>query len=239
MADHEPIAGRRVAFFGGSFDPPHTGHMAIARAARKALALDTILFAPVGAQPLKPLGSTASFEDRMAMTELATSDEPGMLVSRVDAPRPDGAPNYTIDTLRSVRTCIAADAELFCLIGADSMHGFRHWYRAAEIPFAASLIVASRPGENLENLVSLLPGGIRLETGEVTSQGSGDSALFTYTIVNPSGATASCYVLPGLHVDVSASQIRASKLNGTGSESFLLPKVAEYISEHHLYAEKE
>src|ERR1700678_2533360 len=92
-------AGQRVAFFGGSFDPPHQGHLAVARAAFTALALDTVLFAPVGAQPLKPLGSTANFEDRLAMTRLAVADEPGFAVSLVDVPKPSAAPNYTLDTL--------------------------------------------------------------------------------------------------------------------------------------------
>ena len=63
-----PTCSCRVAFFGGSFDPPHLGHLAVARAARQALRLDRVLFAPVGAQPLKPKGSTASFPDRLAMT---------------------------------------------------------------------------------------------------------------------------------------------------------------------------
>ncbi|MGB7984809.1 MAG: adenylyltransferase/cytidyltransferase family protein, partial [Terracidiphilus sp.] len=62
---NEPLSGQRIAFFGGSFDPPHLGHLAIARAAQAALALDTVLFAPVGAQPLKPLGSTAAFAHRV------------------------------------------------------------------------------------------------------------------------------------------------------------------------------
>src|SRR4051794_33636357 len=68
---HTPGGAQRVAFFGGSFDPPHLGHLAVARAARAALQLDRVLFAPVGAQPLKPQGSTAPFPDRVAMTELA------------------------------------------------------------------------------------------------------------------------------------------------------------------------
>jgi len=81
-------AGRRVAFFGGSFDPPHFGHLAVARAARAALELDAVLFAPVGVQPLKPSGSTASFEDRVAMTRLAIAGEERFEVSLADAPRP-------------------------------------------------------------------------------------------------------------------------------------------------------
>jgi len=71
----------RIAFFGGSFDPPHCGHLTIALAAQSALALDTVLFAPVGAQPLKPDGSTASFEDRVAMTRLAIANEPAFALS--------------------------------------------------------------------------------------------------------------------------------------------------------------
>ena len=97
-----PSSGRRIAFFGGSFDPPHLGHLAVARAAREALGLDTVLFAPVGAQPLKPVGSTASFEDRVAMTELAIAGEPGFAISLADAPKPSGAPNYTLETLQKL-----------------------------------------------------------------------------------------------------------------------------------------
>src|ERR1700723_1724503 len=82
--------GRRIAFFGGSFDPPHLGHLAVARAARDAFHLDTVLFAPVGAQPLKPEGSAASFNDRLAMTRLAIAGEPGFAVSLVDGPKSSG-----------------------------------------------------------------------------------------------------------------------------------------------------
>src|SRR3954451_11386664 len=90
---------RRIAFFGGSFDPPHMGHLGIARAAQALLQLDTVLFTPVGSQPLKPLGSSASFEDRVAMTELAIHGLPNFAISFADAPDPAGEPNYTIDTL--------------------------------------------------------------------------------------------------------------------------------------------
>src|SRR5580698_1179182 len=75
MADRTGSPARRVAFFGGSFDPPHLGHLAIARAARKALELDTVLFAPVGTQPLKAQGATASYQDRLEMTRLAITGE--------------------------------------------------------------------------------------------------------------------------------------------------------------------
>src|SRR6516225_9261164 len=94
---------KRVAFFGGSFDPPHLGHLAVARAARSVLNLDLVFFAPVGAQPLKPLGTSAPFEHRVAMTELAIAGEPAFGVSLLDAPSPSGEPNYTLHTLERLQ----------------------------------------------------------------------------------------------------------------------------------------
>src|ERR1700761_1830491 len=99
----QPCRGGRTAFFGGSFDPPHLGHLAVARAARAALQLDCVLFAPVGAQPLKPHGSTAPFPDRLPMTSLAIAGEPGFEISLADAPTSDQRPNYTLETLGTIR----------------------------------------------------------------------------------------------------------------------------------------
>src|ERR1039458_9462915 len=88
----------RVALFGGTFDPIHRGHLALASAAASAFALDRVLFAPVGRQPLKA-APTAAFADRLEMTRLAVAfaADPRFVVSSVDAPRPNGAPNYTVD----------------------------------------------------------------------------------------------------------------------------------------------
>ena len=144
---------QRVAFFGGSFDPPHLGHLAVARAARDALHLDTCLFAPVGAQPLKPQGSTASFDDRVRMTELAIGAEPASRLSRIDAPGPAGHPNYTLETL-SARAQLSPAWRPFLPDGRRFLSRLAEWHGAAEIPFAASLIVASRPGQSLADLAS-------------------------------------------------------------------------------------
>src|SRR5690348_9743588 len=109
----------RVAFFGGSFDPPHLGHLAVAHAALAAMPLDTVLFAPVGAQPLMPAGSTASFEDRVEMTRLAIANEPAFQLCLADAPRPEGRPNYTLESLQAVKRDLPQDCSLYCLMGAD------------------------------------------------------------------------------------------------------------------------
>ena len=90
----------RIGYFGGSFDPPHRGHLAVASAARDAFALDRVLLAPTARQPLKPGGPVASFEDRLRMTELLCAGQPRLEASAIDGPRPNGEPNYTADTLR-------------------------------------------------------------------------------------------------------------------------------------------
>jgi nicotinate-nucleotide adenylyltransferase len=241
--------GSRVAFFGGSFDPPHSGHLAVARAARAALQLDSVLFAPVGSQPLKPHGSTASFDDRVAMTRLAIAGEPAFAVSHVDAPAPTGRPNYTIDTLERLRAEMPGGGTLFCLMGADSFLGLRQWHRGAEIPFVAPLIVASRPGQPLTDLAAALPPGLSIEPEAAPPDESrpaqparatpGAIELRCLTLRNAAGAAAPFYLLPGLHVDVSASEIRAQARAALGrlpaGHELLPPAVAEYIAAHGLY----
>jgi nicotinate-nucleotide adenylyltransferase len=249
----QSAVGKRVAFFGGSFDPPHFGHLAVARAARAALELDTVLFVPVGAQPLKPMGSTAGFEDRVAMTRLAIAGEGGFEVSLADAPRPSGEPNFTLETLLSLRATIPREGVLFCLMGADSFLGLNGWHRATEIPFVAPLVVASRPGQKLEGMRSALPDGLTLEALPQTAQtefrhqvepastSPARANLEVYLLRNARGESAPFFILPGLEVEISASQVREVIQDQSGAsdplpEIALLPyAVLDYIRAHGLY----
>ncbi|UWZ85447.1 nicotinate (nicotinamide) nucleotide adenylyltransferase [Occallatibacter riparius] len=232
------FGGSRVAFFGGSFDPPHLGHLAVAHAARAALSIDLVLFAPVGAQPLKPKGSSAPFEDRVAMTELAIADEPAFGISLLDAPNPAGAPNYTLHTLRRLQTEMPG-ATIFCLVGADSFLSLRHWYGAAEVPFSASLVVASRPGQKLGDLAASIPVGLTVEPSQPPIPSADrEIELVSYTVRNAQGRTAALYVLPGLDVEISATEIRAQIKAGRPADParpLISPAVARYIREHGLY----
>jgi nicotinate-nucleotide adenylyltransferase len=229
------FGGSRVAFFGGSFDPPHLGHLAIARAAQAALALDTVLFAPVGAQPLKPLGSTAAFAHRLAMTRLAIAEEPGFALSLADAPQPSGAPNYTLETLLALRAELPPGGNLFCLMGADSFATLRRWHRAPEIPFAASLIVASRPGESLADLEVALPAGLTINAAPIFEAVQLRRAILR----NSAGDQTRFYLLPNLAIEISASRIRRqlrASAQAPPLERALLPApVLEYIRTHNLY----
>ncbi len=263
--DLQPIGRPRVAFFGGSFDPPHLGHLEVARAAQAALALDTVLFAPVGEQPLKPQGSTAAFAHRLAMTRLAIAGDPSFAVSLADAPKLSGIPNYTFETLLAIRAQLPPDGVLFCLMGADAFALLGRWHRATEIPFVAPLIVASRPGEQLDDLMSFLPDGLALESTlcqgttsvvpqmqqvvggalapEARPYSEPQIDLRRYTLRDPSGRQSPFYLLPGLDIDISASEIRdrirahaLAASNARTPEPAQLPAaVFDYIRTHGLY----
>jgi nicotinate-nucleotide adenylyltransferase len=243
-------AGSRVAFFGGSFDPPHNGHLAVARAARTGLALDRVLFAPVGAQPLKiqggGQGARASFEDRVAMTRLAIAGEAGFEVSLADAPRTAGtanfSPNYSLETLERLRAELGWDrgagSRLFFLVGADSFFTLRQWHRAAEIPFAASMVVASRPGQRPDELGTALPEGLTLERWAAGDAERGGVRVRAFHVGKESGEAAELYLLPGLNEPASASGLR-EKLRTMGNEAtgegWLPDAVANYVRARGLY----
>jgi nicotinate-nucleotide adenylyltransferase len=220
----------RIAFFGGSFDPPHNGHLAIARAAQQALALDTVLFAPVALQPLKLSGSSSSFEDRSAMTRLAIAHEPHFELSLADAPGAPGAPapNYTAETLTRLRQTLPPATQLYLLLGADSLHTFPHWHRAAEIPFLADLIIASRPNHDLTGLAAKLPSGITIHP----SPGQPNH----YTLSNAHNQRAHLTLLPDLDHKISATELRRQIQGSSSTQPPPIPAaVLQYIRAHRLY----
>lgn len=220
----------RVALFGGTFDPPHRGHVALARLARERLSLDRILVAPVGAQPLKSDAATASFEDRVAMTRLAFAGEAGVEISLVDAPRADGRSNYTLDTLAMVRQELRPDDALFCILGADSLLNIRNWYRAADLLVFCDFIVGARPGFDLSRVEGALPAGISAKA--LPTELAHTQVL---ELKSQDGRGSRLYLLFDLAEDVSATEVRSALRGEANSRSVLNPEVAEYIRVHHLY----
>jgi nicotinate-nucleotide adenylyltransferase len=236
-AERTGVSARRVAFFGGSFDPPHLGHVAVARAARSALDLDMVLFAPVGAQPLKTQTSTAGFEDRVEMTRLAIAAEAGFELSLVDAPKSSGEPNYTLETLQSLRAELGEDGLLFCLVGADSFFGLRKWHRGVDIPFVAPLIVAARPGQKLDEIKTALPPGLAMDDRPMRQETRNGVEVRSFLLTDQAGDPAALYLLPGLDIAISASEIRDGVRSGDAAAGtdLLPPAVADYVRTHGLY----
>ena len=206
----------RVAFFGGTFDPIHRGHLALAWAAANAFSLDRVLFAPVGRQPLKSEAPIATFADRLAMTALgvASAADPRLAVSGIDAPRPDGTPNYTVDTLAALAREYPA-ATLFALVGADSFLTLRGWRSSGRLLDLAEWIVVSRPE------YPLTPGFLDLPQ---------------FAPLNLTAAQrARVHLLTTVHEDVSATELRNRLHAGDPCRGLLPPPVADYIQTHRLY----
>lgn len=126
--------------FGGTFDPVHVGHLAIAQAALECVPLDLLVFVPARRSPLKDRAAVASPEDRLEMLRLATAGERRFEVSTLELDRP--GVSYTVETLEA----LAARGELYLVLGADAMSDFERWHRPERIRELATLLVASRPG---------------------------------------------------------------------------------------------
>ena len=130
----------RLGVFGGTFDPVHVGHLAIANAALESVPLDRVVFVLARRSPLKERGPVAPEADRLRMLELAIAGEPRFSVSRAELER-DG-PSYTVETL--VRLSGADD--LFLILGSDAIADFPRWKDPERIARLATLVVAERPG---------------------------------------------------------------------------------------------
>ena len=130
----------RIGVFGGTFDPVHVGHLAIALAALESVPLDRVLFVPVRRSPLKDRDPLASTTDRVAMLETAIAREPRFALSRAELER-EGV-SYTVDTLEELRS----QGELFLILGSDALADLARWRAPDRIRELATILVAARPG---------------------------------------------------------------------------------------------
>ncbi len=144
----------RLAVFGGSFDPPHIGHVHVAEAAAELFCLDEVIWIPAHRSPFKTDSKMSADSDRLAMIERAIVDYPLFSVSDIELQR--GGVSYTIDTLRAIQTDLP-DAQLFLLIGEDAYVEFDRWHLPDEIRNMARLIVYPRAHERPRRFISVEP----------------------------------------------------------------------------------
>ena len=137
----------KLALFGGTFDPIHKAHLAIARASVQRYGLDRVLFIPAANPPHKEGGTHANYADRLRMVELAVEGEESFEASRLEE---FTARSYSIDTIERVRTSLSPADELFFLIGADAFAEIRTWRRWTDVVREVQFIVVSRPGTSYE-----------------------------------------------------------------------------------------
>jgi nicotinate-nucleotide adenylyltransferase len=170
---------RRFGVLGGTFDPIHNGHLAIAEEARWALRLERVYMVPAAQQPLKQERHMASPQQRLDMLRLACTHNPGLVPCDLELRR--GAPSYTVDTLREIRILIDSEEgsptphneiELWFILGGDALLSLPRWYAARQIIELACLAVVKRPGVALDltTLDEALP-GLQMRTDIVEGPG--------------------------------------------------------------------
>lgn len=151
-------AQQRIGVLGGSFDPIHIGHLILAEEARDQLNLSCVYFVPAGQPPHKRDRRLTPVEQRVRMTELAVAGNSQFRLSRVDADRP--GPHYTVDMIRILKQQLTPEADLYFLMGFDSLIELPTWYRPADLIASCHLVALTRPNITLDwdELEAKLPG---------------------------------------------------------------------------------
>jgi nicotinate-nucleotide adenylyltransferase len=197
----------RVGVLGGTFDPPHKGHLAVASEARTMLDLSTVIFVPAGQPWLKSEMTVSPSEDRFEMVRLAIAPYPYFTASRIEIDKQ--GPSYTAETLERLKAEMESQTQLYFLMGWDCFSQLPRWYRAEKILSLCRLAAVPRPGysrPDLEALESDIPGiSRRVEWLDMPL------------------------------VDVSATDIRARVSEGRSIADLVPEAVERYIREAGLY----
>jgi nicotinate-nucleotide adenylyltransferase len=196
----------RIGIFGGTFDPPHLGHLILASEAHAQLKLSRLLWVLTPIPPHKLNRPISSLEDRLAMVKLALKEEPDFEFSRIEIKRP--GPHYTLDTLRIVSEQYPK-AELILLLGGDSLRDLPTWHQPLEVTAACHQIgVMRRPGDSIDmaQLEAKIPGLNR-------------KVKFVEAPL----------------LEIASSEIRRRAARGLPFRYYLLPTVYQYIQKHRLY----
>ena len=216
-----------VGVLGGTFNPIHIGHLAIARQARESLALDRVIFVPTGDPPHKPHQKLAAASDRYEMVRLAIASDSAFSISDIEMRRP--GKSYTIDTIRLLQQEYGQETRLFFLIGLDAFLEIRTWRDPETLLTLCSFVVISRPGLSFQTL-SALPLIPRIPGASLMDLDAGRSMRLDFSVGSQS---LICLRLPPS--SVSASDIRARIAEGTSTANLLPPAVESYILQHHIY----
>ena len=211
----------RVCIFGGTFDPVHRGHLAVARAALRRLKLDQLIFLPAGVPPHKQHKARAGFRHRFAMLKLATAREPRFAVSRLEA----SGVHYSIDTVRRLKRSLKPGDRLFFLIGMDAFLEIASWYRAEELLRECEFVVSVRPGSSIRAVTLVLPPSLRRSAGAFPRRSRGGIRVDGVSI----------HLLRSARAPVSATQVRAAAKRGRPLGALVPSPVARYIEKHLLY----
>jgi nicotinate-nucleotide adenylyltransferase len=214
--------GGRVGLLGGTFDPVHNGHLAVADAVRKGLGLNAVLFIPAAQPPHKKNYRISPLKDRMTMLELATAGRPELLVTGIEAER--HGPSYSVDTLRLLHQLLGGEVRLFFIIGLDAFVDIVTWKEFAVLPRLADLVVLNRPSHDMAQMGRLInrffPNFSYDPQKKAWIDQMGLALIYSF-IMEP--------------VTVSSTLVREEASRGRNMEGLVPSAVAEYIRSHDLY----
>ncbi|MGH8751190.1 MAG: nicotinate-nucleotide adenylyltransferase [Burkholderiales bacterium] len=204
-----------IGILGGTFDPVHYGHLALATAAAEQLKLSEVRLIPIGTPPHRA-APVASSQARVDMLRLALADKPRLRLDEREIAR--SGPSYTVDTLHELRRETGAARALVLLLGADAFAGLATWHRWQELFALAHIAVAQRPGTTLKNLPPVLARVFEKRRAQTPQAASGNIVVVEIT-----------------PQDIAASNIRARLAAGKDAHDLLPATVLDYIRTNHLY----
>jgi nicotinate-nucleotide adenylyltransferase len=215
---------RRIAAFGGTFDPVHTGHAEIVHTIVQNFGLDQLLIVPAHRPPHKDPRGIADAYHRYTMAALATLEEPRVIVSTIELEAPDHP--YTFETIERLRSTVGAGTRLFFVMGADSFQEINTWREPARLLSSTDVIVVTRPGHDvksshLDDRFKCTVVDLREREAELKiSEDANDHHIYLTGYVNTS---------------VSSTEIRQKVRDGESIEGLVPPRVADYINKYELY----
>ncbi len=219
---------KRIALYGGTFDPVHTGHLAVAHGLSKVFELDEVLFIPAYVAPHKRVLKVTPALHRYAMLALATQAEDHFRISTIELDAPERP--YTVETLARMQETLGDGTQFFFIMGADSWMEIATWHEWERVLTLSNHIVVARPGYELS--VEHVTPVIRKRIVDV--RGKDQAALEI-----EEGDGAKIYVTDAVNMDVSATAIRQA-VRGEGDDGWVedvQPLVADYIRKYRLYKE--
>ena len=219
--------GRNIALFGGTFDPIHLGHIAVARAAERRFRLDCVYFIPSSRPPHKAASELLTFEHRFAMVALACAAHSRFVPSLAETANAAGRQIfYSIDTVRRFREQFnQPDDRLFFIMGADSFLDLHAWKDYDQLLQLCNFVVANRPGFRISALRGVVPPALLAPAAK--------GALRDARVI-PLRDT-SVYVLETVASHVSATDVRRRVEQGRPVHGLVPPRVEEYITKQALY----
>jgi nicotinate-nucleotide adenylyltransferase len=220
---------RRIALFGGTFDPIHIGHLAVARAAERRFHLDEIHFIPTGRPPHKHRAGMASYADRYAMVSIACADHPKFVPSLAEAGAGQSGREvfYSVDTVKHYKQRHhSAATHFYFLLGADSFLHIPTWKDYETLLGLCDFIVASRPGFDVAALRLVIPPELFGRRGAAHAPLDPRAITLRRTVV---------YVLDTVSSHVSATDVRYRLDRNDSIHGLVPPRVEEYITKKALY----